>query len=106
MSTQTTLAFPPPLPARTTDPQTSHDAARKAIGNSALRGPVFEAHCANPDGLTDDELRHKLTDVGVLFNHGSVSKRRRDLCDDNLLVDSGKTRLSDSGSAQTVWCRP
>ncbi len=96
----TTLFDPPGVDVRRhvrrTDPQTSVDAARKAVGNSRLRELVLLCHRAwSPGGLTDNELRAKLTGD---HNHGSVAKRRKDLVDAGLIFDSGERR-----DGQIVW---
>lgn len=60
-------------PARASDPQTSHDAAR--IPRPTLVGDVRRILAAYPNGLTDDQLWQK---TGLSYaRHGSVVKARK-----------------------------
>lgn len=53
---------------------------------------------AGADGLTDEEMERRLG-----LKHVTGSPRRCELVDRDLVVDSGKTRPTSSGSAATVW---
>lgn len=106
VNTQTPLTFPAHKAARTTDPTTSHTAARKAVGNSKLRGHIFLIHEATRHGLTDDELRTAIAARGINANHGSVAKRRGDLVRDGILIATDQRRRSNAGQPQIVWGRP
>lgn len=87
-------------PARTTDPATSHDAARPAPDRATLTALVHRILTEHPNGLTDDQLWQK---TGLSFRaHGSVVKRRFD-CG---AVDSGRRGVSLSGRPVIVWTLP
>lgn len=85
--------------ARTTDPQTSIDAAllieprRPALRTEVLR---FARH--RPDGFTD-------YDLGRWFgNHGSSYRTRRaELTREGLIVPTGERRTLPSGRKAIVW---
>lgn len=82
---------------RTTDPHTSRAAARKAIGNSALRQRIYDTFTYG--GYTDDELAAMM--IGT--HPGSIAKRRHDLTRAGLLTDSGTTRPTRTGTQAIVW---
>lgn len=83
--------------ARKSDPETSHKAAR--LENlSRDRAMVLRAHEQHPDGLSDFELAALLG-----RQQTSVGKRRCELRDMGLIVDSGKKRPAPSGSPAIVW---
>ncbi len=85
--------------ARTTDPETSHEAAAQAPEQRARdRDRALAALVASADGLTDFEL-------GALLGRQQTSagKRRGELRDAGLVRDSGRRRLAPSGSRAIVW---
>jgi hypothetical protein len=86
--------------ARATDPDTSHEAAQDAAGNSdkhrALALRLLEE--AGPDGLTDFDLA-----AATGIQQTSIGKRRGELRDAGLVINSGRKRPSPSGSAAIVW---
>jgi hypothetical protein len=99
MSATPLLDWTPPPAARTSDPDTSHKAAERALSRgSEDRKQALEAHRAHPEGLTDFEL-------GDLVNRQQTSagKRRGELRDLGLVRDSGARRASPSGSSAIVW---
>ena len=102
--TQSTLFDIPDDPpthamARHTDPDTSHAAALDARENSGIhRALALRVLREAPDGLTDFELAAK---TGL--QQTSIGKRRGELRDAGLVVDSGRKRPSPSGSAAIVW---
>ena len=85
---------------RKTDPHTSHMAAYEHPKfRQTLRGRVLVAlQNAGWHGLTDDEL-------AMVLGHplNSVNKRRGELRDQGLVVDSGRRRKTASGSLAIVW---
>jgi hypothetical protein len=98
MKVEELTLFPPPV-ARRTDPATSWSAASDAgVNASTHRGRALAALRAAPDGLTDFELADLL---GV--QQTSIGKRRGELRDAGLVVDSGTRRPAPSGSAAIVW---
>lgn len=85
-------------PARPTDPQTSHDAARR--DRATLVGDVREILRRHPEGLTDDRIWQL---SGLPFNrHGSVVKARKHAG----AVATGRFGESLSGSRATIWTLP
>lgn len=85
-------------PARSTDPSTSHDAARR--DRATLVAEVRSILERHPEGLTDDRL-WQLT--GLPFNrHGSVVKARHGAG----AIPSGRHGTSLSGSKVIVWALP
>ena len=94
-----TLFDQPWLHARRSDPDTSHQAAAKAIGNSPLRSSVLHVHALHPAGLTDDELKQLLPDA----HPGSVAKRRKDLHTVGYVRQSDETRPTRYNSPAIVW---
>lgn len=85
---------------RKTDPVTSHLAAYEHPKfRQTLRSRVLVAlQNAGWHGLTDDEL-------AMVLHHSlnSVNKRRGELRDQGLVVDSGRRRKTASGSLAIVW---
>ena len=85
--------------ARATDPETSHQAARRAASKAqthrALALRVLRAH---PDGLTDWELADR---TGVMQT--SIGVRRHELVKAGLVVKTALRRPSPSGCASIVW---
>ena len=84
--------------ARTTDPDTSHLAAKSA----SVRGPnqrlkVWEA-IKHLGEATDYEISAYLQIL-----RSSAGKRRQELTEVGLVEDSGKRRLTDTGSSAIVW---
>lgn len=91
----------PPVPrARRADPPTSHRAARDARGNATTnRRAAFNAlMAAGDEGLTDFDLE-RITGV----KQTSIGKRRFELVEAGLVVDSGEKRPAPSGSLAIVW---
>jgi len=87
-------------PARSTDPVTSHDAARPGPDRTTLTATVRSILEAHPDGLTDNEVWLKTGLSHARF--GSVVKRRQE-CG---AIDSGRKGLSQSGRPCIVWVLP
>ena len=84
--------------ARTTDPDTSHLAAKSA----SVRGPnqrlkVWEA-IKHLGEATDYEISEYLQIL-----RSSAGKRRQELTELGLVEASGKRRVTDTGSAAIVW---
>ena len=86
-------------PARASDPSTSHlaveDAKKNAAKGRQIALQVLQEHRA---GLTDFELA---TLAG--WQQTSIGKRRGELRDLGLVIDSGLRRPSPSGSKAIVW---
>lgn len=85
--------------SRRRDPTTSHDAANaNQSGRHKDRQRALEIHRAHPDGLTDHELAALMDRV-----QPSAGKRRGELRDAGLIVDSGERRRTPQGSTAIVW---
>jgi hypothetical protein len=87
-----------PFPARTTDPQTSHQAA--ALDRVTLRARVHSVLERCPEGLTDHEITAMLGMDDR--DKGSCGKRRQE-CG---AIDTGRRRPSPKGVACVVWALP
>jgi hypothetical protein len=64
---------------------------------NALQRRVLELLAATPDGLTDEEMQHKLG-----MNPSTQRPRRIELARRGLVVEAG-TRKTASGRMATVW---
>jgi hypothetical protein len=85
--------------ARSSDPSTSHAAARRGLSVRASdRRKVLFVHYDNPDGLTDFELADR-----VGRQQTSAGKRRGELRDAGYIEDALIRRLAPSGSSAIVW---
>lgn len=86
--------------ARVSDPETSHQAARRAATNAATnRARVLDfLRSRGALGATDFE-----TADAVGSQQTSAGKRRGELRDAGLVEDSGVCRPSPSGSPSIVW---
>jgi hypothetical protein len=77
----------------------SQDAARRALGKSgAARVRIYNIIKDTPNGLTADETRRL---ISLPFN--SVAARICDLAAEGWLIDSGRRRITSTGSTATVW---
>ncbi len=92
--------FDPHESARRTDPQTSHESARKAVSFAASHagrclGAIEAAglHGANASQISEavDLLPHQVT------------KRLNDLRKDGLIMTTGETRRNATGRSERVW---
>jgi hypothetical protein len=85
--------------ARTTDPITSHRAARQhAVHRGNQRGEILLAH-STVGAMTDDECQQLLSHIRL----NSLTTRRSELLAMGLLEDSGERRLTVAGSDAVVW---
>jgi DNA-binding transcriptional ArsR family regulator len=85
--------------ARRSDPVTSWDAAADASRKADThRARVLATLRAHRDGLTDFELADLLG-----LQQTSAGKRRGELRDQGLVIDSGRRRPAPSGSLAIVW---
>ena len=84
---------------RNSDPHTceaaANDAAKRASYSRRLALQILRG---NPAGLTDFELAELSG-----FQQTSIGKRRGELRDAGLVVDSGERRRAPSGSMAIVW---
>jgi|SoiMethySBSTD1v2_1073268.scaffolds.fasta_scaffold397627_2 hypothetical protein len=85
---------------RSTDPDTSYLAAfTNRAGRDSQRVRIYRAICEfGPAGCTDYELVDR---TQIQLN--SANKRRGELRDKGLVVDSGRRKRTPSGSLAIVW---
>lgn len=90
-----------PAVARTTDPQTSHDAAEAVTpATPTIRKQVWDfAQGRGPEGFIDEDLVLKWPDAP----ESSYRKRRCELTESNYILDSGRTRRNRAGMDCIVW---
>ncbi len=77
------------------------EAAAKAKRPTALtdkRLVLDHIRSCGENGSTDDEIEYHLSML-----HQNASARRRGLCIEGLVVDSGKTRKTRSNRSAVVW---
>lgn len=92
------LIFDPSRLARSTDPDTSHAAAKGAsVRGPSQRTQVWQA-LKELKEATDFEIASYL---GIL--RSSAGKRRQELTDLGLIEATTKRRPTDTGSAAIVW---
>lgn len=84
--------------ARTTDPDTSRDAARAVTQHAgALRERILQEFSLS-DRMTDEELIERIPDI----YWPTLKKRRSELTGLGLLIPDGK-RDNSRGRAMTIW---
>lgn len=87
----------PKMMVRTTDPDTSMDAAEK-VDSTKLEQMVYEAIAKYPNGCTSDELMRHFPNHGVQ----TISPRFAPLIRKGFIEDTGERRKSASGRSQRV----
>ena len=99
--------FEPREHARTTDPDTSHAAARAVTDVAKVKAHVRAIHERHVEGLTDEQLGKIYQDnwpgVRSVEAYASARKRRSDLAREGVLYDSGERRQLSSGRTGIVW---
>ena len=100
--------FEPYTHARTSDPETSRAAADAIADATEVQRRVYAIHRQHPEGLTDEQLlTHYTAAHGVagrsLESKSSPRKRRSDLTNAGVLIDSGARRPLVSGRNGVVW---
>lgn len=87
--------------ARTTDPATSHKAAR--VAESAFGVFVYQTLWLYAGaGETDEDAWKRSAELGQ-WRQGTVAKRRHRAMVAGLVEDTGQTRVLDSGLEGKVW---
>ena len=99
--------------ARSTDPQTSHDAAASQTPLSLTRGQAIVIHLFRVHrNLNELSAEYGMTDVdfvsiakhhGYVISESGLRTRRCELVDKHLLEDSGFTRMLLSGRKAIIW---
>lgn len=87
----------PKMLVRTTDPDTSMDAAEK-VDTTKLEKLVYEAIAKHPNGCTSEEV------MAHFPNHGiqTISPRYAPLIRKGFIEDTGERRISKNGRSQRV----
>lgn len=88
--------------ARSSDPETSHQAARSVRGLSHTHQLVLRTFRLAGE-LTDEELAARFLAGGITISPSGLRSRRRELVDQRRLVDSGRRRRTRAGRATIVW---
>lgn len=90
--------------ARSDDPDTSWSAARSVLDLNDKRRAVLEVISQYSQGITDDEL------VGVwphlaypAQSPSGLRTRRKELCEMDLVMDSGRRAPTATGRSAVVW---
>lgn len=81
-----------------TAPTSRAAAERAALKSGSQRRRIYDALRASTTGLTRDELEAELR-----ISCNSLNPRLRELALDGWIKDSGRTRLTRSGSPAVVW---
>lgn len=87
-------------PARSADPQTSHDAARHIVASGAQalqQNQTLDAVAGNP-GLTSNELAR-----ATGLDRYMLARRLPELCDSDRVVRGDARRCSVSGRSAATW---
>ena len=87
----------PKLMARSSDPDTSHQAAA-SIDSTHLEMLVYEVIAKHPNGCTSDEIMAHFPSHGVQ----TISPRYAPLIRKGFIEDSGERRKGKSGKSQRV----
>lgn len=100
-------AYDPHAHARTSDPDTSRVAAFAVDDATEVQRRVYALHRQHPEGLTDEQLialyARDYAGARSLESKASPRKRRSDLTNAGVLVDSGERRMLTSGRRGVVW---
>ena len=87
----------PKMMVRTTDPDTSMDAAEK-VDSTKLEQLVYEAIAKHPNGCTSEEVMVHFPNHGVQ----TISPRFAPLIRKGFIEDTGERRKSSTGRSQRV----
>lgn len=90
--------------ARTTDPETSHEAADSVKNLRAQQFKVLLLFGAFPEGkATDTDLLYRAKEVGLQISDSGLRTRRSELVRRGLVVDTGEKDFTPSGRRTRVW---
>lgn len=93
--------------ARGTDPDTSHEAARRVLNMTDKRQAVLQQFMRAPFGMSDNSLVDfaRLSDDANLRGQtaSGLRTRRSELVSMGLIVDSGRRATLPSGRRAIVW---
>ena len=96
-----TAALESKTQVRRTDPDTSHEAARKIVKQTESQRRVLRILERHPEGLTDAELLYEWRRTHGPVPESTPRKRRCDLVRMGKVLDAGR-RIVD-GSRRVVW---
>lgn len=113
MNDQMQLPEPREPVARSTDPETSHEAAASVRGLRASQEGVLAVFRDHPEGLTDPEValaydraRYYRPDAFPRQSESGLRTRRSELVARELLRDSGRRKKLTTGRRAIVWELP
>lgn len=89
--------------ARSTDPDTSHEAAASIKDLRQSQFKVWMLFGAFPDGATDEELLDRARQIGFLISDSGLRTRRSELVRQGLVEWSGEKKWTTSGRRTRVW---
>ena len=95
---QLPLDFDPRKLRRRTDPKTSDAAASSAKELRAKHHKIIIGALRESGDMTSEQI----SDI-VSLDYWAVARRMRELCDANLIVETGQVRRNRSGRQATVW---
>jgi hypothetical protein len=84
---------------RGNDPDTAREAAKSVSRRSGGQRMRVWAALNELGSATDFELADH---IGIL--RSSAAKRRQELCEAGLVLDTGRRRQTDTGTMAIVWC--
>lgn len=90
--------------ARTTDPETSHQAAAGQGGNTVVKGRIAGLLAHRP--MTDPELLAAYTRVFGHISPSGCRSRRHELTVEGMVEDTGRRVAGPNGRQQIVWHAP
>ncbi len=90
--------FDPSTHAHTSDPDTSHESAKQAIGLAARHQHTIWTILLFHGPLTSQEISDKCE-----LSYMQVVRRMKDLCEADKVEDSGIRRDNPSGRPAAVW---
>jgi len=88
---------------RVPDHETSIEAAEAVLPSRQRMKALVYLLLAEKGPQTDEELTSSLRALGIHAAHSSAGKRRGDLVDDGVVVDSGDRRPNVNGRRMIVW---
>lgn len=89
--------------ARTTDPETSHEAAASVRDIRASQKQVFDLLATLVGGATDDELIRYARRCGVMQSDSGLRTRRAELVRLGLVRDSGRRGYTALLRRSIIW---
>jgi hypothetical protein len=91
--------------ARSEDPKTSLEAARRAAHASWKAIDAVERVMRDGVARMDEEIRQACENVGLLLSQDTVRHARMALASDGRLVRTGARRATKTGTLSLVWIK-